>query len=381
MKKVLLGSTAVIGAAMMFAAPASAEWETTIGGFLKAEGWVGDQDLDDDIFNSSGSSVAKPRGYSFGNDDFELQIKARNTSDNGLTYGVTLELENDFNSDEAYVYIGSDWGQITLGAQDGATDAMPYSGDFSLVATGGYDGGLGAAYNYIGSVVAPDLAADTGDSAKIIYRSPRFSGFQVQVNYAPDGSQGNSGDAERAPDGSDDDVFQIGANWVESINGIDIGIGGAYSTSSPDADGDPGQDDTEGAHIGFNIGFSGFTVGASYGDNFDSGCDTADGGGCEGGVFYELAGGYSTGPFSIGIGYFNGERDRGAGEAGGAGTDETEIFSITGQYSLAPGLAIYSEVNFIDEDGVAFLTAGPNDPGTATDNDGTVFMLGVSASF
>ena len=121
MKKVLLGSTAVIGAAMMFAAPASAEWETTIGGFLKAEGWIGDQDVDD----------AKPRGYSFGNDDFELQIKARNTSDNGLTYGVTLELENDFASDEAYLYIGSDWGQITLGAQDGATDAMPYSGDFS----------------------------------------------------------------------------------------------------------------------------------------------------------------------------------------------------------------------------------------------------------
>ena len=358
MKKVLLGSTAVIGAAMMFAAPASAEWETTIGGFLKAEGWIGDQDVDD----------AKPRGYSFGNDDFELQIKARNTSDNGLTYGVTLELENDFNSDEAYLYIGSDWGQITLGAQDGATDSMPYSGDFSLVATGGYDGGFPAAYDQQGTApLTPDLAADTGDSAKIIYRSPRFSGFQIQVNYAPDGSQGNSGDTELNA-GGDDDVVQIGANWVETINGFDIGIGGVWSTSSAGENAAPGLEDTEGYMIGFNVGFSGFTGGASYGDNEDSGCDTAAGAGCDGGNFWEVAGGYSTGPFSIGVGYFSSEKDNGAGAGGG--TDEVEIFSITGQYSLAPGLALYTEINFLDED---------ND--STFDNDGTVFMLGASASF
>ena len=360
MKKVLLGTTAFVGAAMMFAAPASADWETTISGFLKAEGWVGDQEVD----------AAKPRGYSFGVDDFELQVKARNTSDNGLTYGVTLEIENDFSSDEAYLYIGGDWGQITLGAQDGATDAMPYSGDFSLVATGGYDGGLGAAYDQQGTAPgAPDLAADTGDSAKIIYRSPRFSGFQIQVNYAPDGSQGNSGDSEIAPSGTDDDVIQFGANWVESINGFDIGIGGAYSTSSPDAGAAVGTEDTEGYHVGANIGISGFTFGASFGDNMDSGCDAADGSGCEGGQFWEVAAGYGTGPFGIGIGYFSGERD--VGSLNGGGKDEVEIFSITGQYSLVPGMALYSEVNWIDES---------NNP-TTLDNDGTVFMLGASASF
>jgi outer membrane protein OmpU len=365
MKKVLLGSTAVIGAAMMFAAPASAEWETTIGGFLKAEGWIGDQDVD----------VKKPRGYSFGNDDFELQVRARNTSDNGLTYGVTFELENSskygFATDEAYLYIGSDWGQITLGAQDGATGAMPYSGDFSMVAAGGYDGGLRAAYDFQGTAPpGPDLEADTGDNAKIIYRTPRFSGFQVQVNYAPDGSQDNTDDHEIEPSGNDDDVFQIGANWVETINGFDIGVGGAYSTSSPDARAPVGTEDTEGFHVGFHVGSSGFTAGASYGDNLDSGCSAATGPGCNGGQFFEVAGGYSTGPFRIGIGYFVSEKDNGTLEAPGGGQDEVEIFSITGQYSLAPGLALYSEINFIDES---------ND--SAVDNNGTVFMLGASASF
>jgi hypothetical protein len=35
-----------------------------------------------------------------------------------------------------------------------------------------------------------------------------------------------------------------------------------------------------------------------------------------------------------------------------------------------PGVALYSEVNFIDEDNE-----------TTIDNDGTVFMLGASAAF
>ena len=112
----------------------------------------------------------------------------------------------------------------------------------------------------------------------------------------------------------------------------------------------------------------------------DSGCDNADGPGCDGGIFWEVAGGYSTGPFSIGIGYYVGEKDNGA--AFGGGTDEIEIFSITGQYSLAPGLAIYSEINFIDEDVDSLSRDDDGNPGPANlDNDGTVFMLGVSASF
>jgi hypothetical protein len=360
MKKVLLGSTAFVGAAMMFATPALAEWETSWGGFVKSQFAYGDQDEDS----------AKDRGYAFGVDDFELQFKAKNTSDSGLTYGANFEIENDFASDEVYLYIGSDWGQITLGAQDGATDSMPYSGDFSLVATGGYDGDVGDAYDFVGSVTNPDLLADTGDSAKIIYRSPRFSGVQLQVNYAPDGGQGNTGNAEKDRADTDvggdaDDVFQIGANWVDTINGVDIGIGVAYSTSDPSIGSASGEDDEEGVHVGFNVGFSGFSVGASYGDNFDTGCDAAAGSGCDGGQFWELAGGYSTGPISLGVGYFHGEKDLGGGL-----DDETEIFSITGQYSLAPGLALYSEFNFIDES----TDAGP-------DNDGTVFMLGASVSF
>lgn len=362
MKKVLLGSTAFVGAAMMFAAPAAADWEYKITGFLKAQGWVTSQD-DDSV------ASGMPRGYSFGLNDWEVQVKAKNTSDNGLTYGINFEFENKstgngFGADEAYLYIGGDWGQIQLGGNDGATDTMPYSGDFSLTATGGYDGDLQNVYNVAGEMIAnPDLAADTGDSAKIIYVSPRFSGVQFAVNYAPDGGQGLATDAEDSFGGSAEDVFQIGVNFVDTINGVDIGIGGAYSTSSPEDGAAAGLEDTEGLHVGLNIGFSGFTVGGSYGDNFDSGCTTTAG--CDGGQFYEFAGGYSTGPFSIGVGYFHAEKD-----VSSSVSDEIDIISITGQYTLAPGLVLYSEYNHVDED-------AESEP----DNEADIFMLGVAASF
>ena len=185
MKKVLLGSTALLGAAVLFAGPAAADMETSFSGFLKAEFWTASQDADD------------PRNYVFGVDDSEFHIKAKNTADNGLSYGVNLEFEigDTLTMDEGYLWFsGDDWGTIQLGGNDGATGSMPYSGDFSLTAAFGYDGGLGAVYNFQGyGVNSPNLAADTGDAAKINYFSPRFSGLQVGVSYLPDSGQATVG--------------------------------------------------------------------------------------------------------------------------------------------------------------------------------------------
>lgn len=383
MKKVLLGSTALLGAAVLFAGPAAADMETSFSGFLKAEFWTASQDADD------------PRNYVFGVDDSEFHINATNTADNGLSYGVNLEVEigDTVTMDEGYLWFsGDDWGTIQLGGNDGATGSMPYSGDFSLTAAFGYDGGLGAVYNFQGSGVnSPNLAADTGDAAKINYFSPRFSGLQVGVSYLPDSGQAtvgsdsldsdstvaavsvstDDGDDNEAhshiisvsSDDQDEDIFQIGLNFVDTINGIDVGIGGAYSTSTPESGSSAGRDDSEGVHVGLNIGFSGFTVGASYGDNFDSGCDTADGAGCDGGQFYEVAGSYGTGPWTVSAGWFHGEKDFTT-----TSDQDVDIISLGAKYTLAPGAVIITEFNFVDESG-------------AVDHDGTTFMVGTQISF
>jgi predicted porin len=344
---------------MIFAAPAAAEMEVTLSGYAKAEFWGANQDDETD----------RPRGYNFGIDDSEFHIKAKNTADNGLRYGVTFELEMgaDIGLDEGYLWFsGDDWGTIQLGGNEGPITSMPYSGDFSLTAAGGYDGGLGAVYNFANSIVAPDPAADVGDAPSIHYYSPRFSGFQIGLSYTVDGDQPVANDdAEKSDDGSWEDMFEIGVNFVDTINGIDIGIGGAYTNGSVETTGGAATDeeDPSSIHIGFNVGMSGFSFGASYGDNFDTGCAKTTAG-CDGGQFYEVAGGYATGPWAVGVGWFHGEKDISTGS-----DEETDIISITGSYSLVPGASIYSEIDFISED---------ND---TTDNDGTVYMIGTKVAF
>ena len=165
----------------------------------------------------------------------------------------------------------------------------------------------------------------------------------------------------QSSDDQDEDIFQIGVNFVDTINGVDVGVGGVYSNSTPESGSTAGRNDTEGVHVGFNIGMSGFTFGASYGDNFDSGCDTTAG--CDGGQFYEVAGAYSTGPWAVSLGWFHGEKD-----IDSTTDQETDIISLGAKYTLAPGAVIISEINFVDETG-------------ATDQDGTTYMVGTQISF
>ena len=58
-----------------------------------------------------------------------------------------------------------------------------------------------------------------GDSAKINYYSPRFSGFQIGLSYQPDGGQDTIGsDTLSSSDQDGEDVISIGANWVDTAS-------------------------------------------------------------------------------------------------------------------------------------------------------------------
>ncbi|MGF1626163.1 MAG: porin, partial [Alphaproteobacteria bacterium] len=73
---------------------------------------------------------------------------------------------------------------------------------------------------------------------------------------------------------------------------------------------------------------------------------------------------YGTGPWKVGGGYFYSETDLIAG-----GDAETQIWSIGANYQVAPGMAIASDVNFVESDSPTFS------------NDGTVFVFSTIFSF
>ena len=83
--RLLLGSTALVSAGLLFGGAASAqEIEVTLGGYTEfgAQGAT-----DETLQNGDGD-----RGYTFFMDN-EVHIQATGVSDGGLTYGSYLEME------------------------------------------------------------------------------------------------------------------------------------------------------------------------------------------------------------------------------------------------------------------------------------------------
>ncbi len=177
-KNFLLGTSALatavlIGSAAQAGTVGSKDaLSVTLGGELRFYMGMADQDV----------SAGRGRGYSFNVDESEIHIGASNTAENGLTYGVNVELNagaaDGSAADEAYAFIDSDvWGRIEMGDNDDATDRMYVESDDALVGSGGPDGDAGDFFNFGGAIGATGNTI-TGDATKLIYFTPRFGGFQ-----------------------------------------------------------------------------------------------------------------------------------------------------------------------------------------------------------
>lgn len=206
------------------------------------------------------------------NSDMHLYVDAKNTSDAGLTYGFSAEVEtvdgNNDNGDvrnnigsgdrleftKAYAFMESGLGRLELGRPSGATKNMKVGaeniargnggidGDFmDFIRTKGFVDNLGrnivnnatsasaiATSPYVGAGVAdqefilhPDayIECDKCGSRyanKVSYYTPMFSGFQLGVSFIPDtGSTGK-------------DTFSS-KNFIASQGTATTGTGAAYS--------------------------------------------------------------------------------------------------------------------------------------------------------
>ena len=359
MKRALLGTTAIVGIGLLAPMPAVAqeaqEPELSISGYARVEAWWIDQDV----------TTGAGRGFHMETDDAEIRFDGRAVAENGLQYRAHLELDMDANvaTDEIWLRFQGPWGQLELGDQDGAEDVMLHDGTVALTAQGGYDGGAGSAFSFLGvRAASPDLAGDTGDATKISFFTPRLNSIQLGFSITPDTGH-NLSDALRDGNAGNQEVsVGFGVNFVQSINDVSVNLGAVGVTATSEV---TGREDDGAWAAGANFGTEGFTIGASYGDSGKSRRPANDG--SDSGQYWEIAGGYSTGPASFHIGFFHGDADNAVGLA----DDETDFFTIGANYSLAPGLRVYAEWDVIDVD----------QPGAAADNDGNVLMIGTNFSF
>jgi outer membrane protein OmpU len=365
MRKTLLATSSIVAFALAGPAYAADPLALEIKGGMRAQ--IGQYDFD----QSNGTG----RGYGMSTPNVEINFTAKGKADNGMSYGVTIESAGNTGApDEAYMFASGDWGRIELGNQDGAADRMVVSGATALVATKSLAGGLGSRQYWGGAVAAAFTNLDrydgsgngtgltlTGDDTKLIYFTPRFSGFQAGASLTP--SVGNpTGQAPRV-EGAVQNVLELGANYVGEFSGAKVTVAGTYQQ------GDAGTPSTTKDHQNWTIGavvnVAGFNVGAGYQDLEDS--STAVGTNLDAGKIWNVGVGYMTGPWGVSVGYQVGVRDVSA-------TQEAEVKHIVlgAQYAVAPGWTAMLEYNDLNMQ---------NDATPTVSNDASSIVLTNNFSF
>jgi hypothetical protein len=378
MKKLLLGSTAIVAGGLM-AEPALAAdpIKINVGGyymyFVNAGAIEGSYSL-------QGPST-QYKGLSFFQEG-EIFFTGQTKLDNGTTIGLNVELEGWDNPvpatnaasvssyrhiDEAFLFAFGDWGRIEIGSRDPAAYRM-YYGVPSAVAT--YTGFLqhNTGTSWGNQVVLGVNKAAAGvtfnliegeyqDTNRINYFTPRLMGLQIGVSYTPKmqpqafGAAGLAGPGANAGgvcgfsdstaqavcptnDYSWQDAFDIGANYLNKFGEVSVALYGAFAYASFV----PGFNQNAAAAnlitganvtawkqwvVGAQAAYAGFTIGGSvgydnlgFGSNYYTGVDN-DNRKYSAGIMYE------TGPWQVSAGW--------AGTRNNNGNGSLSLLNITNQ--------------------------------------------------
>lgn len=382
MKKVLLATTGLVGAALV-ASAASADSHTTpkvtVGGFIDFQAGILSDDLD-----------GAQRSTGFRNDT-EISFSIDGKSASGLGYGAVIDLEADVSGDEdgsnttndegvnaarTYIYLEDSWGRFELGSNEGVANTMAVDADDIAAATGGINGDwvffanvptggldfITRAANITEHGATTVLGDESFDNAnKITYYTPSFSGFQAGVSYSPDATDRGQTVTLTDSAASYGEVLELAANYSANWDEVSLDLGATYQTG--EADTGATVEDLDSYTVGAIVGFAGFDFAASYGDAGDSlnanGLDSD---------YYSLGVAYDAGSFGLSATYLDSTVETGA-----TTENEFENLVLGADYALAPGLTPYAEVSFFEFDGAG--------TGAANDNEGTVFLLGTQLAF
>ena len=308
----------------------------------------------------------------------EIFFVGETTLDNGIKVGVNVQLEaytSGDQIDEHYVYVQGGFGRLVVGAENSAAYLMHYAAPSP---TGGQFGSDSPNFR---PFIAPSSNAVstvrtfmqlTSDANKITYYTPRFSpGFQFGVSYAPDddnagtagGCRGGCaftfGTVSQNDEAGHHNFIEAGMNFVRSINGVDlafdVGFGTGFvekQTRSANRDALLKQRYT--ASAGFNVGYAGFTFGGGW---------LWDNNGLQGENNrhdFTLGVTYGAGPWLVGVNAGYAVHQDGEANQGGVLVDRTNdslIYAeVGGQYTLGPGIRVFSTINFAKYEGNSTAT-------------------------
>ncbi|MFT8244036.1 porin [Roseomonas sp. BN140053] len=290
MRKLLLGTTAVAASALFAPHDALAQaadpflpagppmmsqraLEVRVGGYFRFNYSFTDQDRANANGRPGPVAAGAPAGplqtANIGKSDFssdaEIHITANGKAANGLRYGVAIELQVDINdgsfspvqgsgrnssnktninTDEMWMFVAGDFGQIRFGDKDGILNLIQ-SGHVANFGTGGADGDYYDQQIGFGRV-GTSYTVDLGDSTKVTYLSPQFFGFDFGASFAFNTGEGEdtgcildyaSAACDRANGYSGAprrrNETQLGVRWRGSFGGVGLSATGGIVLADP----------------------------------------------------------------------------------------------------------------------------------------------------
>ncbi len=374
MKKVLLGTTALMSAAALAGAAHAAGPTVTVGGFIDFQAGFADQDS---AFATGGFSREQHIVT-----DTEIHVNVEGQADNGIVYGAVIELNADTdgdadgdggNADKAYIYLESEAGRVEMGNNVSVVHSMKVDASTIARATGGIDGDF---YRHVDVatggpfLISPDLpsqftTAVREDATKVSYFTPSFSGLQVGVSFTPDeGDTGTASGLSSDTGTNQENVVGVGVKYSGEVEGVGIHASATGEFGSAET---ATTEDVAAWALGLGADFEGFSVAGSWADWGESGLSTTAAPNDDQ-SFWTLGAAYENGPYGISVTYLQSEATQ------AAGTDEHEFSNLVvgADYQLAPGLVPYVEVSFFDTD---------DNVAASADNDGSVVLVGAELTF
>lgn len=356
MRKLLLGTTAVVGAALL-STGASAQTAPTvrIGGYMDFS-----YTFLSDSADRGGRQPAGTRGRPSSSDfrsDMEIHVLVSGKTAGGIGYGARIELQNDnipgsgvtaVDTDETWLFVTSPTlGTVRFGDTDSAASVMQvrpprypafYRPSWYIARPGGLP--------YVNAGVN-----DGSDITKITYLSPQFAGFDFGVSYAINGGEGprinagaNNGTIQRDRLARYNEI-SAALRYRGNFSGVGIAAGFVMSHADTARDLRPAARSTTTAYsAGGTLSFQGFTFGGEYTFGNYRGASpgiVATRPGADMSWHYLLGASYTFNPVTITANFGQGFQDRRQPGVTLARDLRHTHIGVGASYTIAPGLLGY----------------------------------------
>jgi predicted porin len=343
-----------------------------LGGYFAAVVVAGSQS------DGVGEAAADTRSHGFARES-EIFFKGKTTLDNGITFGVDVQLEGETSADqidESFIYVEGAFGRVEYGQNDPASDSMYYGSPVPIEGVGL------VSPDFVSSVLGNGVASPavvtgiSGDADKITYFTPRMAGFQFGLSYTPDTcgavaaacASDGAGLESQIDTGQQSEAFEGAVNYVREFKGGEIALYAGVATANVEGTAAAvtaaGAEDQDQWGVGFTLVYGDITFGADYRED-DQGTSAANTDRAD----YSVGVSYVMGDWTLGAAYAHGEAEAGVG----LGQDETSGYQVGAYYALGPGITLTGGMTYWDVD--------DNLSAAAVENEAKEFVIGTVLQF